>query len=215
MIDVHTHSFLSDGVLLPAELVRRCQALGYRAVAITDHVGPSNLEFVIESLVDFCEAVSGAYEGIEVLPGCELTHVPPVLIPKLVEQAREAGAEIVLVHGETIVEPVKEDTNRAAIEACCDVLAHPGLIREEDAARAAELGVKLEISGRKGHSLTNGHVARMALEHGAELTFGSDGHAPGDFPDLAMALRILRAAGLSEAQADRVMQNNASFFSGG
>jgi histidinol phosphatase-like PHP family hydrolase len=149
---------------------------------------------------------------MEILPGCELTHVPPHQIGDLVAKARELGAELVLVHGETIVEPVAPGTDRAAIEAGCDVVAHPGLITPEEAAMAAEAGVLLEISGRKGHSLTNGHVARLAAERGAVLSFGSDGHAPGDYPTRETALRILRGAGLTEDQSAEVLANNARFF---
>jgi predicted metal-dependent phosphoesterase TrpH len=34
MIDLHTHSFLSDGELLPSELVRRAKVKGYRIIGI-------------------------------------------------------------------------------------------------------------------------------------------------------------------------------------
>jgi histidinol phosphatase-like PHP family hydrolase len=212
MIDLHTHTTFSDGVLVPAELVRRCQVQGYRALVIADHCDPSNLEFVVTGLARFCEAVAGAYGELEVLPGCELTHVPPVLIGGMVERAREVGAEVVLVHGETVVEPVAEGTNRAAIEAGCDVLAHPGLIAPQDVALAAERGVMLEVSGRKGHCLTNGHVAALAAEHGAGLVFGSDGHEPSDYPTRGTAETILRGAGLSEEQVEAAFSNAAGFF---
>lgn len=215
MIDLHTHSFFSDGVLLPAELVRRAQAEGgYTAMAITDHAGPSNLEHLIESLRRFCEAVEGAYGDMVVLPGCELTHVPPSLIPAQIEAARQAGAAIVLVHGETLVEPVAPGTNRAAIEGGADVLAHPGMIDEECVELAAEKGVKLEVSGRKGHSLTNAHVVKLATAAGAQMTFGSDGHAPGDYPTRDFAASILKGAGLDDAGVEAVFANNASFFEG-
>ncbi len=214
MIDLHTHSILSDGALVPAELVRRCQQRGYRALAITDHCDPSNLQFVIEAIAEFCEAVAGAYGELQVLPGCEISHVPPILINGLVVRARDLGAEVVLVHGETIVEPVARGTNRAAIESGCDVLAHPGLIDPEDVALAAERGVMLEISGRKGHSLTNGHVARLAVQHGAGLVFGSDGHAPGDYPSRQEAEAIARGAGLTDEQIAEMFRNAARFFSG-
>ena len=36
--DFHTHTFLSDGVLSPMELIRRAHDKGYAAIAITDHV---------------------------------------------------------------------------------------------------------------------------------------------------------------------------------
>jgi len=212
MIDLHTHSFLSDGVLGPAELARRCLVRGYRGLVISDHADHSNIEFVVESTCRFCGAVEGKFGEMRVLPGCEVTHVPPVLIGELVERARRLGAAVVLVHGQTIAEPVAEGTNRAAIEARADVVAHPGLISEEDVKLAAKNGVLLEISGRKGHCLTNGHVARLALTHGAKLSFGSDGHEPGDYPDLEQATRIALGAGLTERQVKQVFENNARFF---
>jgi histidinol phosphatase-like PHP family hydrolase len=67
-----------------------------------------------------------------------------------------------VVHGETIVEPVLPGTNRAAIAAGVDILAHPGLITKEEAMLAAQKGVLLEITTRRGHSFTNGHVASIA-----------------------------------------------------
>lgn len=213
MIDLHTHSFLSDGVLLPSELVRRAQAEGgYTAMAITDHVGPANLEHVLHSLVTFCEVIGDAYGDMTVIPGCELTHVPPRLIPDMICKAREAGARIVLVHGETLVEPVAPGTNMAAIEGGADVLAHPGLICEACVKLAAERGIKLEISGRKGHSLTNGHVAKLATAIDAPMTFGSDGHAPGDYPTEEFATRIMLGAGLAPEAIEGIFANNESLF---
>jgi putative hydrolase len=212
MFDLHTHTFLSDGVLSPAELARRCQVAGYRGLVIADHCDHTNIHFVVSQLAEFCEEVSGHYGEMKLLPGCELTHVPAPLIPGLVTLARELGAAAVLVHGETIVEPVAPGTNRAAIDAGCNVLAHPGLITHEDAAMAAEAGVLLEISGRKGHSFTNGHVARVATECGARLAFGSDGHAPGDYPSAEQAERIAAGAGLSQEQIADMMANTAAFF---
>lgn len=212
MFDLHTHSLFSDGVLVPGELARRCQVQGYRGLVISDHVDHSNIEHVVSGITRFCEAVAGAYGGMRVLPGCEITHVPPALIGGLIETARELGAKVVLVHGESPVEPVAPGTDRAAIEAGCDVVAHPGHIMPEEVALAAECGVLLEISGRKGHSLTNGHVARLALAHGAKLSFGSDGHAPGDYPTRGMAERILLGAGLDAEQATEVLRNNEAFF---
>ena len=214
MFDLHTHTTMSDGDLCLAELARRCQDQGYQGLVISDHCDHGTVELIVRAAVLFCEAVGGHYEGLTILPGCEITHVPPDLIGELVQKARELGARVVLVHGETIVEPVKEGTNRAAIEAGADVVAHPGLIRPEDVARAARKGVRLEITGRQGHCLTNGYVARLALEKGALLSFGSDGHEPGDYPDRAMAQRILCGAGLTPEQAEEVLRHNARLFSG-
>ena len=213
MIDLHTHTLFSDGELLPAELARRAEAAGYRALAFTDHVDPSNLEFVCERLAAAVDTLSGAVE-IRLSAGVEITHAPPELIGELVEKARSLGARPVIVHGETLVEPVKPGTNRAAIEAGADILAHPGLIGREDAALAAERGVCLEISARKGHSLSNGHVAKTALEAGADLVFGTDTHAPGDLCARGQAEKIARGAGLDERGVEALFERARGFFEG-
>lgn len=195
MIDLHTHSIFSDGELVPAELIRRACAIGYSAIAITDHVDPSNIDFVVRRIVQAIEKVKG-YVPIDVIPGAEITHVPPPLIRDLVKEARQLGAKIVVVHGETIVEPVEPGTNRAAIEAGTDILAHPGLISEEDLLFAKDRGVTLEITARKGHSLSNGYVAREAIRFGVPLCINTDAHSPSDLITQEFAHTILCAAGI-------------------
>ena len=206
MIDLHTHSLLSDGVLIPSELVRRAQMKGYSCIAITDHVDMSNFDEVIEQLLKVCPALTKS-TGVQVIPGVELTHIPLPLIHELVQKARRAGAKLVLVHGETIVEPVVPGTNRAAIESGVDILAHPGLIVPEDVKLARENSVCLEISGRKGHSLTNGHVAKLAEDAGAELVFDSDAHEPGDLYAYEDARKVCYGAGLGEDGVDKLFEN--------
>ena len=211
MIDLHTHSFLSDGELLPEELVRRCEVQGYRGLVIADHVGISNVEVLVPQLVKLCRSLRGK-GSVRVRPGAEITHVRPELVARAVRLARKAGAEIIVGHGETIVEPVLPGTNRALIEAGIDLLAHPGLITRADAKRAAEKGVALEISGRKGHSLANGHVLAMARTTGARMAYGSDGHAPGDYPTRAMAERVARGAGMTTAEVAALFANGEAIF---
>ncbi len=207
MVDLHTHTTFSDGELIPSELVRRAQVLGVRYLGITDHGDLSNLEIILPAMVKVANQLNGVLDDIKVIPGIELTHVPPGEIPSLITRARELGARLVVVHGETLVEPVAPGTNRAAIEGGADILAHPGLITGEEVAMAAERGVYLEISARKGHSLANGYVARLALEWGAPLVLNTDAHAPGDLIDREMALRVLMGAGLAREEALEVLGN--------
>jgi len=206
MIDLHTHSFFSDGQLNPAELIRRFEILGYSAVAITDHADPSNLDFLIPRIVKFAAALNNA-QAVKVIPGIELTHVPPGLIGPLVLEARDLGASLVVIHGETIVEPVPPGTNRAGIESGADILAHPGLITDKDAELAAERGTLLEISARSGHSLTNGHVARAAIKSGAGLVLNSDTHSPDNMMTEEFARHVLEGAGLPATAFCVVMSN--------
>lgn len=204
MIDLHTHSLLSDGVLLPSELIRRAAVLGLKALAITDHADHSNLEVILPQVIRLCDQVSST-DGIAVLPGIELTYVPPSHIALMVEKARQLGARLVLVHGESIVEPVIPGTNRAAIEARVDVLAHPGLISEEEVRLAAKLGVFLEITARKGHCLTNGWVSRLALKYKAKLVVNSDAHDIGDLISPERARDVALGAGLSPEQYQGIL----------
>lgn len=196
MIDLHTHTTLSDGVLIPTELARRAEVLGYRVLAITDHVDTALVSRVVPALVEVARDLAPAM-AMRVLPGVEITHCRPEHIARVTDEARRLGAKIVVVHGETPSEPVLEGTNRAGIEAGCDILAHPGMITEADARLAAERGVLLEISGRAGHSLGNGHVAAMARRTGAQVIFGSDSHEPGNLRPRRDAERVLALAGLS------------------
>jgi putative hydrolase len=195
MIDLHSHSLLSDGVLLPSELVRRAGVKGYRYWAITDHVDVSNLDHVVPRIVCLARELNTHWD-IRVIPGIELTHIPPESIAGLVQRARDLGACLIVVHGETIAEPVPPGTNRAAIEAGVQVLAHPGLITPEEVRLAAQKGVLLEITSRKGHSLTNGHVVRLAQAAGAGLILNSDTHTPEDIVALDQRGRVVEGAGL-------------------
>jgi putative hydrolase len=199
-IDLHTHTFFSDGVLLPSEQLRRAAVKGYAAIAITDHADASNLEDLLARLSRFARQQGDDFD-LTFIPGVELTHVAPQSIAPLARQARECGAALVVVHGETIVEPVAPGTNAAAV-ACAevDILAHPGLITLEEARMAAKHGVYLELSSRSGHGLANGHVARIAREAGAYLVLNTDTHAPGDMIDQRMARRVAAAAGLDESE---------------
>jgi histidinol phosphatase-like PHP family hydrolase len=210
MIDLHTHTIFSDGELLPSEQVRRAKVLGYEAIAITDHADYTNLETLLaaakkaRSLELPCE--------ITIIPGVELTHVPPEHIGPLAKIAKQLGAEIVVVHGETPSEPVAPGTNAAAV-ACkdVDVLAHPGFITLEEARTAAANDILLEITARKGHNMTNGHVARVAVEAGALMVVDSDAHAPEDLITGQRAREVALGAGLSAAGADSTLENARAF----
>ena len=208
LFDFHSHTFLSDGVLSPIELIRRAVSNGYTSIAVTDHAGINDQSRALDILVKEC-AEATENMGITAIPGVELTHVPPHRIAEAARRARANGAKIVLVHGETIKEPVAKGTNRAALESMdVDILVHPGMITEEEADIARQAGIYLELSARAGHSLTNGHVARTAMEVGAKLVVDSDGHAPGDLLTEELARQIVIGAGLSEGDFKAILETH-------
>jgi histidinol phosphatase-like PHP family hydrolase len=207
MIDLHTHTTLSDGELIPSELVRRAQVKGYTAIGLTDHVDFTNIEFVLASA--FKAKYLEEQLDIKIFSGVEITHVPPQKIEKLASLARQLGAEIIIVHGETPVEPVMPGTNRAAIEAGADILAHPGFLTPDDAVLARERNVCLEITSRLGHNITNGHVVRIAKQAGAKMVVDSDTHSPDDLIDTKRAVEIAMGAGLDLDEAVDIVKNHA------
>ena len=208
MYDFHTHTFLSDGVLSPIELIRRALVCGYKAMAVTDHVGLGNLEYVVKTLVVDCQQATASWD-ILALPGVEITHVPKDDIDLVARTAKELGAKLVAVHGETPVEPVEPGTNAAALRSeFVDVLAHPGLITYEEARLAGERGIYLEVSARKGHSLANGHVVKMAKDAGAITVLDSDAHEPDDLLTPDIRHKVAVGAGLSPSEVHELLVTN-------
>lgn len=207
MIDLHTHTTFSDGELIPSELVRRAEVLGYTAIGITDHADYTNIEHILScvSKVKYLEDLL----DIRILVGAELTHVPPQKIGPLADLARKLGAEILIVHGESPVEPVRPGTNRAALEAGVDILAHPGFITLEEAELARENNVCLEITSRLGHNITNGHVVRLAKLAGAKMVVDTDSHSPRDLINSERAIEIAMGAGLSLEEATAIVMQHA------
>ena len=202
--DLHTHSIFSDGELIPAELVRTAKVTGHKIIAITDHVDMTNVEFVVKNVVKAAELSD---DEITVIPGVEVTHVPPSKMDKVIADARRFGAKWIVVHGETVSEPVQPGTNRqAAMNPDVDVLAHPGFITEEEMQAAKDNGVLIEITGRRGHSLTNGYVASLARKVGAAMVVNSDTHAPEDLMTEEKAYKVALGAGLTKAEADAAIQ---------
>ena len=210
MIDFHTHTLLSDGALLPSELVRRAYTIGYKGIGLADHADASNIDFLVPRIVKAAKILTSA--KIKVVPGIELTHVPPKDLRGLVTYARANGIKLVLVHGETIVEPVIPGTNAEALECDINILAHPGLITLKDARTAAKHGIYLEITAKNGHSLTNGHVARIAAQAKAKLVINTDSHNPEDLITRDKAARILMGCGLAAGQVKTIFVNSSELL---
>ncbi len=201
--DLHTHTVFSDGELIPAELVRRAMVLGHDVIAITDHVDMTNVEFVASNVAKAVELVE---DYIKVIPGVEITHVPPSKIAKVADMARRNGAQWIVVHGETVTEPVAPGTNLAAAQnSDIDILAHPGFLTVEEAQAAKDNGVIIEVTGRMGHNITNGHVVNVARSVGADMVIDSDTHAPENLMDEKAALTVALGAGMTAEEAEKAL----------
>ena len=206
MYNLHCHSLLSDGVLLPSEVAVRYQAAGYKVIAITDHVDYSNIEATTQAILEFTRHWPKSAK-IKVLPGIELTHIPPEQFKPLVKFARDKGIKIIIGHGQTLVEPVIKGTNRAALESGIDILAHPGLISDDDVKLAQEKGIFLEITSRKGHKETNAYVLEKALKFGTKLALNTDSHQPEDIISADELKKFALNLGLSEKEIGKIYKD--------
>lgn len=204
--EFHAHTFFSDGVLGPAELIRYGVDMGFDVISLTDHVDFSNIEHTLKSQRKMIEEVTW---DIEIIQGVELTHVPADKIEKIALMARKLGAELVVCHGETVMEPVEPGTNMAAVSCpYVDILAHPGNLTPQVAEKAAENGVFLELTARRGHNKTNGRVADVGRQAGAKFLVNSDAHAPEDLVSQRQAFDIALQAGLSREAAVMAVSMN-------
>jgi histidinol phosphatase-like PHP family hydrolase len=204
MYNLHCHSLLSDGALLPSEVAIRYADRGYKAIAITDHADYSNIEQVVADILRFTRRWPEDDSYIKVLAGVELTHLPLEQFSPLARYARKKGIRVIVGHGETPVEPVIRGTNRAALESDIDILAHPGFISDDDVKLAREKGIFLEITSRRGHSDANSYVVAQAIKFGAPLILNTDSHAPQDIIAPQQLREVGVVAGLNELQTDNI-----------
>lgn len=208
LYDFHSHTFHSDGVLSPLELIRRAAVKQYAAIALTDHTGPGSLARIIKEVSEDCKIARSKW-NILALPGVELTHLPAAAIDDVAREAKELGAWLVVVHGESPVEPVEEGTNLAAVKSrFVDILAHPGHMTADVAEMAAKNEVFIEITTRRGHCITNAHVAKLASEAGALMLLNSDSHDEDDLLSDQAARETLRQAGINSRKFKQILEAN-------
>ena len=208
LYDFHSHTFLSDGVLSPLELIRRAAVRQYAAIAVTDHTGPGSLARIIKEVSKDCKLARLQW-GIIAIPGVELTHLPAAAINDVARKAKDLGAWLVVVHGESPVEPVEEGTNLAAVKSrYVDILAHPGHMTLKVAELAAKNDVFIEITTRRGHCITNAHVAKMAVEAGALMLLNSDTHDEDDLLSDQITKDVLRQAGINSRKFKQILESN-------
>jgi putative hydrolase len=210
-IDFQNHSTVSDGALTPRDLVRHAHSLGVRGLALTEHVYLNRVENIVDQVL---AVVDQAREyDVLLIPGVEVSLVPPDKICEVAKRAKQAGAKFVAVHGESLMGGTPPGTNLAAAQ-CQDVdmIGHPGFLDIKTAENAAHNSVYLELSGRSPHSLTNGHVARLAQEFGVKLLINSDTHKPDDLMTPQRAAEVARGAGLNDDEVSRALITNVELM---
>jgi len=181
LVDFHTHSHFSDGVLAPAQLVERARTRKVSTLALTDH----------DTLAGLSEAraACGA-AAIDFVPGVELSaswRGQTIHIVGLQVDERHDGMNThlsqVLEHRRTRLEEIGERLEKRA--------RLPG---RELAAAAADCA-----------SPTRLHLARLLVARGFArdtqeafdrwLNHKTPGHVPAEWPALDAAMAVLRGSG--------------------
>ncbi len=210
--DFHTHTFFSDGINSPIELIRLAVVCGYKCIALTDHVSYSNLDFIISRVSKDCK-LAEKYWGINAIIGVELTNVPAKSIDEMAGKAKELGAKLVVVHGESVVEDVEPGTNLEAVKSeYVDILAHPGILKLEEAKLAEKNDVFIEITSRAGHSLTNGVVVNIGREAGVKFLINSDAHSHRDLFKPGIQEKVGLGSGLKRDEIEEIFGKNFKQF---
>jgi predicted metal-dependent phosphoesterase TrpH len=185
LIDLHTHTTASDGLLTPAALLERARAQGLTAIAITDHDTAAGVR---EARAQGGAAIPA---GLELIPGIEVSS--------------EVGARDLHVLGyfidpeSALLREFEEERKRLRLGR---------LHRMVEQLRAAGMAITIEeVLAQPGGDGAPGrpHVARVLMAKGyvssmkdcfaRVLGKGGPGHVPVEKPQADEAAALIRRAG--------------------
>lgn len=141
-IDLHIHTYYSDGLSSPTKIVRQAYELGYKKIAITDHDGIGGITEAINE---------GNRVGLSVMPGIEIATVMP----------GDIGIHI-LGHG--------IDINNSDLLRTLDYLSEMRIKRNDELINElVKLGYKIskdELGGQVNNYIGKPVIARLLVEKG-------------------------------------------------
>ena len=180
-VDLHTHSWFSDGHYSPTELVARAQANGIKVLALTDHDTTAGIREAI---------VAAATRDIHLVPGVEISvtwenktiHVVGLGINP--EDARlNAGlAEIEVIRDSRAVEMA----SRLAKKGITDIM--------DEVRKLAGIGMVTRTHFAKALA-ARGHALDVRDVFNRFLTPGKPGYVSTSWTDMASAIRWISDAG--------------------
>ena len=181
MVDLHTHSTASDGLLSPGELVRYAASCGVDTLALTDH---DTVEGVAEA------RTAGTECGVHVIPGVEL------------EADFALGALHVLGLGLTRLGP--------ALERELVVLREERTKRNLGIlARLSEMGIEASYEELAGYAaggvIGRPHFAQLLVDRRVVKSYqeafdrfladGAAAHEPRTAPSIVRCINLIHSAG--------------------
>lgn len=218
--DLQMHSEWSDGAATLGEIRRACQKRGYEYAAITDHshglriASGMSMEDAAAQRKAIAKANARPSGGCRLLQGIEANILADGQLD--LSDAEVRMFDLVLAAPHSHLRKADDQTARmiAAVEnPAVRILAHPrgrmagsraGVVAQWDQvfARAARLGVAIEIDGDPSRQDLDHTLARKASEAGCLFALDSDAHATGE---LVYAETALAHAVLAGIDKDRVV----------
>jgi len=178
LVDFHTHSHCSDGVLSPAALVERARTRRVGTLALTDHDTTAGL--------DEAQAACGI-AGIRFVPGVELSANWRGQTIHVVGLEIDAGQEALRTH----LEAVRARRRQRLAE-----------IGERLEKKARLPGRELAAAAADSPSPTRLHLARLLVARGHArdtqeafdrwLNRDKAGHVPAEWPEFDSVMSVLR-----------------------
>lgn len=216
--DLHTHTTASDGQGTIEQMIEAALAIGYSAIAITDHSKAQAIangltaQRLLAHIADIRKAAA-RYKDILVLAGAEVDILADGSMDY--EDAILAELDIVIASPHMALrQPPDKATDRLkrAIEhRYVNLIAHPTgrlINRREGIAPdfnvlfplAARTGTAMEINASYPRLDLNDRNARAALAAGVTLSINTDAHSPEGVGQSALGIDVARRAGATKKQ---------------
>jgi DNA polymerase (family 10) len=193
--DLHVHSSWSDGKHTIRELAEAAKAYGYEYIAICDHAWNPRVargldETAVAKQQEEIEHINRDLDGFVVLTGIECSIDPVGNLDLGKKILGDLDVVVASVHSDLDLSRTGM-TNRvlAALQNDqVDILGHPtGRIIQQREPVQLDLALVFDTAGKRGVSLEINAFpsrldlsdinCRMAREHGARFSIGSDAHA--------------------------------------
>ena len=178
MIDLHTHSYFSDGTLSPTELVEQAESLSMKAIALTDH-----------------DTISGLKEGFTAAKDKKVNFIPGIELSVAHKPGELHIIGLGLKHLEDAPILQKINKNRKLRNAkIIDLMNNQGLNIKYDDLRQLTKGT----IGRPHFAswmVSEGHVKNINEAFTKYLTWGKPFYLPRETISLAAAIEFIHSCG--------------------
>lgn len=180
--DLHSHSWISDGSLSPADVVDRAAAAGVRVLALTDHDDTAG--------IDEARTMAARLGNIDIQPGVEIS----VTWQKMTIHIVALQVDVRCAALQQGLERLREFRNWRAGEMGRR-LARCGIAGIHEEAMALSRGRIISRTHFARVLVQRGHARDMRDVFRNYLKPGKPGHVPGEWASLEEALDWIRAAG--------------------